>query len=223
MSEVSKVSLYVITKGAPGAISKASIYVVGVPMTGTARPKKDINVNKHEVDVQEAVFASPVVEGLNNSQVDSAVRTYRMLIPAAAYGGVPAKWLKLSLWSANAGPAAFSEMFLGYRDGASDIDMLRPVPVSVAGTPNFTIPDNTEVLTDPIEIKLTGTEDLILSFRISGSFYFRYKNTSSIFNGMKYNADAMSYASWEKVSGKTWTAMSATYKAILLNSIRVGN
>jgi hypothetical protein len=221
MSEVSKASLYVITKGAPGAISKASIYVVGIPMTGTARPKKDINVNKHEVDVQDAVFSSPVVEGLTTTQVNSTIRTYRLVIPAAAYGGVPAKWLKLALWS-GAGIANFTEMFLGYRDGSSIVDMKRPVPVSVEGTPNFSIPSGTEVTTDPIEIKLTGTEDLILSYRTAGSFYFRHKPTSTLFDVTRYNEDAMSYASLENVSDKTWTDFS-TYKAVLLNSITVGN
>lgn len=101
MSDVSKASIYAVTNGTLGSITKASVYVVGFPMGGTARPKKDINVNKHAVDVQDAVFASPVVEGLVTNQVDSTVRTYRLLIPAAAYGGVPAKWLKLGLMSSS--------------------------------------------------------------------------------------------------------------------------
>lgn len=222
MSEVSKASLYVISKGAPGAVSKASIYVVGRPMVGTARPKKDIIINKHAVDVQDAVFASPIVEGLTTDQVDSPIRTYRLVIPAAAYGGVPAKWLKLGLMSSGAGIANFSEMFLGYRDGSSIVDMKRPVPVSVGGTGPFSIPAATEVTTDPIEIKLTGTEDLILSYRTAGSFYFKYKNASTMFGKTQMNADALSYASVEKVSDKTWADL-VNYNAVLLNSISVGN
>ena len=92
---------------------------------------------------------------------------------------------------------------------------------SGAAVANFTIAANQHVETDPIELALAGTEDLIFSFQGGTSFYFRHNAAATVFDTVKYNTDAASHASEKNVDNYTWTDFA--YKGLFFETLRVGN
>lgn len=77
------------------------------------------------------------------------------------------KQIRLTLKAVNAADTDIVDIRVGYR-GVSNVDFESdPVIVTVGGKSVFTIPMGTEVITDPINLPVDGTKDIVVAYRTS--------------------------------------------------------